>query len=383
MRIVVLTTDNREPHKDYANPQPHFGTAPAALLQGLAMIPEIEVHVVSCIRRAVTSPEKIAPNTFFHSLVVPKIGWIRTAFQGCVRASRGKIREIQPDIVHGQGTEADCSLSAIFSGVPNVLTLHGNMRLIAALNRERPFSYNWIVARLEGFALPRTDGVVCITNYTRNAVKNLAPQTWLLPNAVDAGFFDLQAKPDLSAPPIGLCVGTIDSRKNQNEFIRSLDPLAREKKIKMFFAGVPAKDAYGEEFLRLVRERPWCEHVGFINREQLKARLASASFLALPTREDNCPMVVLEAMAAGVPVLASKIGGVPDLIESEKTGLFCDPARPETFREGVARLLADRALAQQLAATAKAEARRRFHPLVVARQHLEIYRQVIGEGGKK
>ena len=94
MRIVVLTTDNREPHKDYANPQPHFGTAPAALLQGLALIPEIEVHVVACIRQPVSSPEKIAPNTYFHSLVVPQLGWMKTLFQGCVRAARRKISSI-------------------------------------------------------------------------------------------------------------------------------------------------------------------------------------------------------------------------------------------------------------------------------------------------
>ena len=194
MRIVVLTNDNREAHKQYATREPHFGTAPAALLQGLAHIPDVEVHVVSCIRRPVRSPEKLAPNIFFHSLVVPKIGWMRTLFQGCIRASRKKIREIQPDIVHGQGTETDCSISAIFSGFPNVLTIHGNMRLIAALNRERPFSYNWLAARLEGFTLPRTDGVVCITDYTRRAVAGLARRTWILPNAVDAGFFDLSAR---------------------------------------------------------------------------------------------------------------------------------------------------------------------------------------------
>lgn len=381
MRIVILTTDNREPHKDYANPRPHFGTAPAALLQGLAMIPEIEVHVVACIRRAVQSPEKIAPNTFFHSLVVPRIGWMKTLFQGCIRAARKKIQEIQPDLVHGQGTEADCSLSAIFSGYPNVLTLHGNMRFIAALNGDPAFSYNWIAARLEGFVLPRTRGVVCITHYTRAAVQPVTPRTWVVPNAVDQSFFDVQAAPDPAAPPCGLCVGTLCARKNQNAFIRALDPLAQTGKFKLLFASEPARDTYGEEFHRLVRERPWCEHIGFLNREQLKARLATAAFVALPTREDNCPMVVLEAMAAGVPVLASKVGGVPDLIEPGKTGLFCDPDRPESFREGVEQLLADRQWGQQLAAAAKAEARRRFHPLVVAQEHVNIYRQVL-EGDK-
>lgn len=377
MRIVVLTTDNREPHKDYDNPVPHFGTAPTALLQGLAMIPEIEVHVVSCIRRPVRSPKKIAPNIYFHSLVVPKLGWIRTLFQGCVRASRKKIQEIQPDIVHGQGTEADCSLSAIFSGFPNVLTLHGNMRSVARINGDLPFSYNWVAARLEGFVLPRTQGVVCITSYTRRAVEALARKTWIVPNAVDAGFFAVQAAPDTSAQPVGLCVGTICGYKNQNGFIRALDPLAGERNFKIQFAGELARGDYGQEFVRLVRERPWCEHIGFINREQLKARLQTASFLALPTREDNCPMVVLEAMAAGVPVLASSIGGVPDLIEPGVSGLLCDPNQPETFRQAVARFLDHPAFAAAIAAEARARARRRFHPQVIAQQHLAIYREMI------
>ncbi len=99
--------------------------------------------------------------------------------------------------------------------------------------------------------------------------------------------------------------------------------------------------------------------------------------MVLPTLEDNCPMVVLEGMAAGVPVLASKVGGVPDLIEPEKTGLFCDPARPESFREGIEKIVNNRPWVQQLAVAAKAEALRRFHPQVIAQRHLEIYREVL------
>lgn len=378
MRVAFISTDDRDIRGRYALKEPIVPTPQEALLQGFAAIPDLEVHFVSCLRQPVESPAKLADNVFCHSLHVPKIGWMRTGFQGCVRAIRKKLREIRPDIVHGQGTERECAISAVFSGYPNVLTLHGNMRLIAKLNHEPPFSYNWLAARLEGWLLPRTGGVVCITNYTRNAVKALVRRTWVLPNAADQRFFDLEPVRDAALPPLGLCVGTITARKNQNGLIQALDPLAAKSKFKMLFAGVPDDTAYGREFHELVRNRPWCEYVGFIDREQLKARLAAASFLVLPTLEDNCPMVVLEAMAAGVPVLASGVGGVPDLIVPEKTGLLCDPEHPETFRQGVERLLTNSGWAAELAAAARAEARRRFHPQVVARRHLEIYREVLG-----
>jgi glycosyltransferase involved in cell wall biosynthesis len=65
------------------------------------------------------------------------------------------------------------------------------------------------------------------------------------------------------------------------------------------------------------------------------------------------------------------------LIQPEVNGLLCDPDQPETFRRATARLLNDPALAARLAAEAQAQARRRFHPQVVAEQHLAIYREVL------
>jgi glycosyltransferase involved in cell wall biosynthesis len=378
LKIALVIPDNRDEFRRYADPLPHFGTAPSALLDGLATLPECEVHVVCCVQRPVAVPEKIGPNIFFHTEVVPKWGWLRGGYLGCIRSVRRQLKKIRPDIVHGQGTERYCALAAVFSGFPNLLTIHGNMRLIAAVNRARSFSYTWLAARLERFTLPRTDGVVCITNYTRAAVKDLVRQTWVVPNAVDATFFDMPAAPP-ETPPVILCVGAICERKNQNAFIRALDPLAAGKKFKVVFLGAAGTDRYGAEFSKLLKSRAWCEHAGFAGRDRLKEFFQTASALALPTQEDNCPMVVLEAMAAGVPVLASNIGGVPDLIANGITGLFCDPQKPESFRAGVEKLLADRALAQQLSAAARAEARRRFHPQVIARGHLAIYRQVLGQ----
>ena len=378
MRIVLLTTDNREPHKDYSNPQPHFGTAPAALLQGLAMLPELEVHVVSCIRRTVESPAKLGRNIFFHSLVVPKIGWMRTLFQGCIRAARTKIHEIHPDLVHGQGTEADCSLSAILSGYPNVLTLHGNMRAVARISRAKPLSYNWLAARLEGHVLPRTGGVVCITRYTQAAVAGLARKTWVVPNAVDASFFNVENAPSSGRRPVVLCVGTVCLWKNQNAFIQALDPVASRLDFQLVFLGGLPDGPYSVEFSNLLKTRPWCEHHGFADRTGLKDWLKTATALALPSLEDNCPMVILEAMASGVPVMASSIGGVPDLIEQNRTGLLCDPHEPESFAACMEKLLSSNELCARLARKSKSEAMRRFHPLMIAKKHLAVYHEALG-----
>jgi glycosyltransferase involved in cell wall biosynthesis len=376
MRIVLLTNDGREICREYSKPDPHFGTAPQALLDGFAMLSDVEVHVVACWQRPMSAPERLAPNVRFHGLLVPKIGWLRTGYQGCIRAVRHKLRDLRPDIVHGQGTERDCSISAVFSGFPNVLTIHGNMRLIAAVNRARPFSFEWLQARLESFTLPRTDGIVCITRYTEDAVKDSVKRTWVVPNAVDASFFEVIPNP---APvPTLLCVGVISPRKNQNLFIRALDEVAAQAPIQVRFLGVGVENSpYMLEFRQLLSTRPWCQYVGFAGREALKQELSAATMLVLPSLEDNCPMTVLEAMAAGVPVVAANVGGVPDLVAPNRTGLFCDPMDSSSIRHGVETLLNDAELRKRLATQAKSEARERFHPAVIARRHIEIYREVL------
>lgn len=376
LKIALLTTDNREAFRHYERTEPYFGTAPDALLQGFAHFGDCEIHVVACTQRPVGAPAKLAANVFFRSVLVPKFGWLRTGYQGCILATRRKLRELQPDIVHGQGTERDCAISAVFSGFPNVLTIHGNMRLIARINGSKPWSFNGLAARLEAFTLPRTDGVVCITRYTEDAVRSLARRTWVLPNAVDETFFDIHPAPD--AMPLLICVGNICLRKNQNAFIRALDAVAAHQSFRIAFLGEVPDDAYGREFRSLVAERSWCEAAGFVDRAGLRTWFGRATALALPSLEDNCPMVVLEAMAAGVPVLAANVGGVPDLVEDGRTGLYCDPLDASSMAHGVERLLASPDLRARLSGDARNQALVRFHPKAVAQRHLEIYREVLG-----
>ena len=88
-------------------------------------------------------------------------------------------------------------------------------------------------------------------------------------------------------------------------------------------------------------------------------------------------MVVLEAAAAGVPVVASRVGGIPDLVDHGVNGLLFDPHDPGSIRENVRLALNNRSRSRSMAETGKRLAKERFHPVAVAEQHLAMYREVL------
>lgn len=374
IRVAFLVVDDRF---DQPLPIPFFGTAPTALLQGFTYYPDdVEIHVISCIQKPSPCPEKLAPNIWFHGLLVPKLGFLRTFHQGCVRAVRKKLREIQPDIVHAQGTERWCAISGAFSGHPRVLTIHGNLRLINRVSPMKPRLYWTLQTWLEIFSVPRFDGVVCITKYTRENIADLARKTWVIPNAVDQSFFDIHRCP--SAPLEVIVVAHIQERKNQNFFLHAISPLAKEIDFRIKFFGYGRKDhPYGQDFFSLLSSRPWASFGGMIDRDKLRQVFARASALVLPSLEDNCPMSVLEAMAAGLPVIASAVGGVPELIRHEETGLLIDPRSSTSINTNLQRILLNPAFASALADAAKKEAETRFHPRPIAEAHLNTYRELV------
>ena len=114
-----------------------------------------------------------------------------------------------------------------------------------------------------------------------------------------------------------------------------------------------------------------------IGREQLRDVFSRASLLVLPSLEDNCPMSVLEAMAAGVPVIASAVGGIPEFICHGQTGLLIDPRSSTSILTSMERILFNTAFASGLADAAKKVAKAKFHPRSIAEAHINIYRELV------
>ncbi|MEJ0088408.1 MAG: hypothetical protein WDM80_01410 [Limisphaerales bacterium] len=74
MKIALLTTDSREHFRAYTRPAPSFGTAPEALLQGFARLPDVEVHVISCTQQPVVAPRKNRSQYFLSQSSRPQNG---------------------------------------------------------------------------------------------------------------------------------------------------------------------------------------------------------------------------------------------------------------------------------------------------------------------
>jgi glycosyltransferase involved in cell wall biosynthesis len=94
--------------------------------------------------------------------------------------------------------------------------------------------------------------------------------------------------------------------------------------------------------------------------EDVAARLAAADLFVLPSRSEALPNAVLEAAAAGLPIVASDVGGIGELVDHERTGLLVEPGDPRALGEQICRLLGDAALATRIAAAARACVRARY-----------------------
>jgi glycosyltransferase involved in cell wall biosynthesis len=96
------------------------------------------------------------------------------------------------------------------------------------------------------------------------------------------------------------------------------------------------------------------------HRDDVPARLADADIFVLPSRSEAFPNAVLEAMATGLPIVASGVGGILELIDDGTTGLLVTPGDAPALVERLCRLMADPGLASRLGVAARAEASARY-----------------------
>jgi glycosyltransferase involved in cell wall biosynthesis len=181
-----------------------------------------------------------------------------------------------------------------------------------------------------------------------------------------------ESSTDVAAePPTALMIANLIAYKGHEDVIAALALLDDPPSVR--FVGDGRERARLES---LVNEAHLGGRVVFEGSVPQAAGLfRSAQFGILASHEESLPNTVLEAMAAGVPMVATAVGGVPELIDDEVSGLLVPPGDPESLAGAIKRLAADPALRVRLGAAARQRAEQFSWPACV-RAHLDVISEV-------
>lgn len=376
MRAVLVSRFPR----DADSPRGGVETVTLALTHALCQFDDLDVHVVAFDRATRTVSRTQLGRATVHRLPGSRTPQMLDVLGGPGRARLHRyLLGLRPDIVHFHETYG---YGAPSLGLPVVFTIHGFDH--ANIPAERRTA-GWLRAPLwkavEAWGLRRQRHVIAITPYVREHLHGRTTATiYDIENPLDPAYFEI---PRQTVPGRVLFAGWITPRKNPLALVTAIG-LVRDAGVQavLRLAGEPSDVAYAETVRTAISRLALADRVELLGRvspERIRAELGAAAAFVLPSLQENAPMAISESLAAGVPVIASNLCGMPHMILEGRTGFLVDPKDVRGIADRLVRLLTDDRLQREMGAAAHAYALERFHPMAVAAKTRAVYEQVIRE----
>ncbi len=174
-------------------------------------------------------------------------------------------------------------------------------------------------------------------------------------------------------PVFGHIGALVDVHKGQKVFIGAIRKLVKEYPDAVFiFLGAGADEA---EFRQLTADLPQVKWLGF--KKNVSDYIDAMDFFVFPSRTEGLGSVLLDVMDHGVPVIASNVGGIPEIVRDRDTGLLFANGDSEDLRRAIGTLLGDPQLARKIAENARASLVK-FRPETGAARYAKLYNEITG-----
>lgn len=182
---------------------------------------------------------------------------------------------------------------------------------------------------------------------------------------------------DAEAVPVVGILANLRSMKGHRDVIAALPAILRELPAAVFlFAG---RDDSNGEIEQLAREQGVADAIRFLGYYRDTARLLAAmDIFLLPSTWEGLPVSILEALHAGVPVIATRVGGIPEIIRDGREGILIEPRRPDQIAEAVIRMTRNWALRAEFSRAADVRAQTIFSISTMTTRMEAIYTQALG-----
>lgn len=286
------------------------------------------------------------------------------------------VKEVQPAIIHAHGTEYGYGLSAVESVPPSIISMQGIVNRIRDIENSH---FLRMQARIETQVIKHGSNFGTRTQWASDYVKALNPKAMIyyLPEAVNPLFFKSHGGAGTNRI---LYVGSIHRRKGIEVLLEALVHVAKRiSDVSLTVVG-SGEVGYMNELKKRSRQLKIENRVIWVGSkmpEEIAALHDDSALLVHPTLIDNSPNAVAEAMASGLPVVASNVGGIPSMIQHGETGILVEVGHPANLAAAILDLLANSQLRAWLSKNARELAIYKYSPSVVADQAVRVYLDIL------
>ncbi len=353
------------------------------LIQALQHYPDLELDLITLGKRGKTKQTVKRQNVTVHYL--PSAKWpsyLSTLVN--IRQIRAEMVRLNPDLIHVQ-VAGEYAEAAAGTGLPWVLTLHGIRFLEVDLWQSvlSKFYRGWFIKREERRAVQRAKHVISISPFIQSTFNGqIRGRIYAIENPIDNVFFELPQNGNANQL---LYIGRLIPRKGVHSLLQAFARLhQRIPEARLHVAGGVSfsneAKTYPQQLKQFVVDAGLEDAVTFLgelDRAALLQEYSRCAALVLSSVVETAPMVIMEAMAAGKPVVSTDAGGARYLVEHGQTGLVVPSNDERALGEALYQVLSDEAKLETMGHRAKEAAKQRFHAQVVAAQTRDVYYNVL------
>lgn len=350
------------------------------LAQALRRFPDLDVHVIHCHSDVARDRVDIDGNLTVHYLALPKARLVPNLITGVIRIVRA-LHRLSPDLVHAHLPQY--AFAGVLARYPTVYTIHGVLpgdsvyaHTLADLAKHH------LQRAYERYAAERARCVVAISAHVESAYRGWPIRTWeRIDNPVPSTFFDVE---DHTEQGRILFVGSVDERKDILMLLRAFERVrASVPGVVLLMAGKINSRTYEQRVSAFLVDHALqaaVQRLGLLSLDALREQYSRCAAMALCSSVENSPMTVIEAQAAGKPVVATRVGGVPELITDGENGFLVPVGDDEQMALRLTELLSQPELGRRMGLLARERAVR-FRADRVAAQYRAVYYQALGRAG--
>jgi glycosyltransferase involved in cell wall biosynthesis len=374
LKVAIITQFPKNP----AFPRGGVESVSVNLIKALAAYNDLDIHVITqdtaCLLPDIFSWE----GTTVHRL--PRHN--QKAMLNAIGQGRRQISDylikLAPDVVHAHDTYG---LMVKGLKIPRVFTIHGFIyadTLVSKTRFAKLRSILWYLVETKGWE--DQPNIISISPYVRERLRGKTEAViYDIDNPISEDFFKC---PRSERKGVIFSAAVISRRKNTLRLIEAFQKLINDGcNAELRLAGPVIEKEYGKLVYDFIEKHQLTGKVtllGQIGRSEIMRELSSTSVFALVALEEGAPMGIAEAMAVGIPIIASNRCGMPYMIQHRESGFLVDPMCVDDIVRRMRLLLGDEKVRKKMGEQARLTAIQRFHPVHVALRTRDVYYELIG-----